>query len=87
MTGISKGAEIGRIKHYFGKIGVGVVELTGDLHVGDEIVIAGHGREFEQKVDSMQIEHKQIREAHAGQSVGMKVDEPVKEGDIVYLKA
>lgn len=83
---ISKGKEIGKITHYFGKIGVGVVELSGTLKVGDQIVIAGRGQEFEQPVDSMQMEHEQVETAKKGQSVGMKVAQLVKEGDAVYLK-
>lgn len=85
-TEIAKGKQIGKITHYFSKIGVGVVELTSNLKIGDVIVIAGHGHEFEQKVDSMQVEHEQVTEAKAGDAVGMKVDQPVKEGDLVYLK-
>lgn len=80
------GKEIGKITHYFGKIGVGVLELTDSLKVGDTIVITGHGKEFEQKVESMQVEHEQVEEAKAGDAVGLKVAEPVKEGDTVYIK-
>lgn len=83
---IPKGKQIGKITHYFNKIGVGVVELEDGLKVGDTIVITGHGKEFEQAVDSMQVEHEQVTEAKKGDAVGMKVDQPVKEGDIVFLK-
>ncbi|MFN3301929.1 MAG: U32 family peptidase C-terminal domain-containing protein [Patescibacteria group bacterium] len=76
--------EIGKITHYFSKISVGVVELSGELKVGDTIKIVGHGREFTQKVESMQIEHKNVEKAGKGESIGLKVDQPVKEGDIVY---
>lgn len=84
---IPKGKQIGKISHYFSKIGVGVVELTGDLKVGDTIVITGHEHEFAQAVGSMQVEHEQVSVAKAGDAVGMKVDQAVKEGDKVYLKA
>ncbi len=77
--------EIGKITHYFGKIGVAVLELTSDLKVGDTIHIKGHSEDFSQMVDSMQIEHESIPEAKAGQSVGMKVGQKVHPGDIVYL--
>lgn len=84
---IAKGKKIGKITHYFGKIGVGVIELTGTLKVGDQIVISGHGKEFKQGVDSMQVEHEQVKEAKTGDAVGLKVVEAVKEGTLVYLKA
>ncbi len=83
---IPKGKKIGKIAHYFNKIGVGVVELEGKLKVGETIVIVGHGHEFEQGVDSMQVEHEQVSQAKKGDAVGMKVDQLVKEGDQVYLK-
>jgi putative protease len=76
--------EVGKITHYYSKIGVAVVELTGTLKVGDRISIEGKSN-FEQVVNSMQIEKKDIRQATAGQAIGLKVDQPVKEGDKVYV--
>jgi len=75
---------VGKITHYFDKIGVAVVEVLAPIKVGDQIKISGHGKEFTQEVTSMQIEHQQVEEAQKGQTVGMKVDQPVKEGDEVY---
>jgi len=75
---------VGKITHYFDKIGVAVVEVLAPIKVGDQIKISGHGNEFTQEVTSMQIEHEQVQEAQKGQTVGMKVDQPVKEGDEVY---
>jgi translation elongation factor EF-1alpha len=83
---IAKGKQIGKITHYFGKIGVAVLELTDGLKVGDDIVIATHSGDFEQNVDSMQVEHQQVSTAKAGDAVGLKVASPVKEGNAVYLK-
>lgn len=76
--------EIGKISHFFNKISVAVVDLTGKIKVGDKISIEGRGNVLEQTIDSMQIEHENIQEAKAGQSIGLKVDSPVKEGDIVF---
>jgi len=76
--------EIGKVTHFFGKISVAVIELSDELRVGDVIKIVGRGKEFTQTVSSMQIEHKNIEVAKAGQTIGLKVDQPVKEGDIVY---
>ena len=79
------GEEIGKISHYFTKIGVGVIEITkGSLKVGDNIKIKGATTDFEQKIDSMQIEHEKVQEAKAGQSIGLKVKEHVREHDMVY---
>jgi putative protease len=76
--------EIGKISHYFSKIGVAVVDLTAELKVGDKISIEGRGQVVEQKVDSMQMEHKNVPVAKKGQSIGMKTVQPVKEGDVVF---
>lgn len=78
--------EIGHISHFFSKINVAVIELTKPLAIGDTIVVKGPTTDFEQKVDSMQIEHKNIPRAEAGQSIGLKVTERVREKDTVYKK-
>jgi len=75
---------IGKISHYFTKIGVGVIELSDELKVGDRISIEGATTNVQQTVDSMEIEHENMQSAGAGQSIGMKVAQRVREGDLVY---
>jgi len=77
--------EIGRITHYFSRIGVGVLEITaGELRLGETIHIKGHTTDFYQKVESMQVEHQPVSVARKGDSVGLKVIEPVREHDKVF---
>ena len=77
--------EIGKVTHYFGKIGVAAIEITqGTLRVGDTIHIKGHTSDFTQTVDSMQIENASVEEASAGESVGIKVADHAREHDVVY---
>lgn len=76
--------EIGEITHYFGKLGVAVVKLTDELKVGDKIQIKGATTNFEQTVESMQIEKDKIETAKKGQEIGMKVKDVVRKGDKVY---
>ena len=78
--------EIGQIIHFFSKISVAVIELKASLNVGDTIVIKGPNTDFEQTVDSMQIEHKDVHHAEKGQSIGLKVADRVRETDTVYKK-
>jgi len=78
--------KIGRVTHFFSKISVAVIELTTPLSIGDTIVFKGPNTDFEQVVDSMQIEHENVEEAEAGQSVGLKVTQRVRETDAVYKK-
>lgn len=77
--------QIGKVTHYFGKISVGVIELIDDeLKVGDKIRIQGANTDFEQVVGSMQVDHQEVDSAKAGDAVGLKVDNPVHENDVVY---
>jgi putative protease len=78
--------EIGRITHFFAKINVAVIELKAPLKVGDTIVIKGPTTDSQQVVDSMQIEHQNVQTALAGQSIGMKVAQRVRETDAVFKK-
>ena len=79
--------EVGKIAHFFSKINVAVVELTDTLSVDDRIRIQGPTTDFEQTVDSMQIEHAIVKTATKGQSVGLKVKDKVREKDTVYKVA
>ena len=76
--------EIGKVTHYFSKIGVAIIELSGGLKVGDKIALEKGDVSFQQDVTSMHIEHDPVEEAKAGESVGIKVDQPAKEGCVVY---
>lgn len=80
-----EGKLIGKITHYFSNIEVAVINLTAPLKEGEYIrVVGGKETDFEQKVDSMQIDHEKVKSAKKGDSVGMKVDEKVHEGYKVY---
>jgi len=79
--------EIGKVTHFFSKINVAVIELKATLSVGDRIRVQGPTTDFEQTVDSMQIEHENVKTAKAGQSIGLKVKERVREKDTVYKVA
>jgi hypothetical protein len=78
--------EIGHVSHVFSKINVAIVELTLPLSVGDHILIKGPLTDFEQIVQSMQIERKDIHRAEGGLSVGLKLTQLAKEKDVVYKK-
>jgi len=81
-------ANIGVVIHYFDHIGVAVVKLEkGTLSVGDKIKIEAKSGEFEQEIESMQVEHQQISQAKTGDEFGLKVDQPVEKGDKVFLAA
>jgi len=76
--------KVGTVTHCYDKIGVAVVNVLAPIKVGDRIKISGHDKEFEQEIASLQVEHQNIQTAKKGDDVGMKVDQPVKDGDEVY---
>lgn len=76
--------EIGKITHYYDKAGVAVLELADKLSVGETIKIKKGDTEFEQQVESMQVEYKNVDSAKKGDIVGLKTNEPTKEGARVY---
>lgn len=78
--------EIGKISHYFGHINVAGIDITaGELKVGDTIHIMGHTTDMTVTIGSMQIEHEQVDKATPGDSIGIEVDDRVREHDTVYL--
>ena len=76
--------KVGTVKDYFAKVGVAGIDVTGHLKVGDTIHIQGHTSDFEQVVESMQVEHEQVEEAGAGDAIGIKVGERCRDGDTVF---
>ena len=78
-------AELGKVTHYFSKIGVAAIQITQDvLRVGDTIHVKGHTSAFTQKIDSMQLDNNSVVEAVVGQAVGLRVKEHAREHDQVF---
>lgn len=76
--------EIGKVSDFFAHPVVAGIELTGVLKVGERIHIKGHTTDLELTVNSMQINNVNVTEAKKGDSVGVKVTERVRRGDLVY---
>ena len=77
--------KIGKVSHYYDKIGVAIIDLDAGLAVGDKIKFVRGGEDlFEQNVDSIQIEHNKVESAKKGDVVGIKSTEAVKDGAEVY---
>ncbi|TSC72087.1 MAG: hypothetical protein G01um101438_715 [Parcubacteria group bacterium Gr01-1014_38] len=76
--------EVGKVVHFYDKVGVAIVELASKLAVGDTIKFKRGEEEFDQEVTSMQIEHASVDSAKKGDAVGIKVDQKIKEGALVY---
>ncbi len=74
---------VGKVSDFFARPVVAGIELTETLKLGDRIHIKGHTTDIEFTVDSMQIDNVDVKEAKAGDSVGVKVSERVRRGDTV----
>ena len=77
--------EIGRVFHFFSNVNVAAIKLSGTLKVRDKIHIKGMTTDFEQKIDSMQIHNKIVKEAKKGDEIGIKVKDKVRPNDAVLL--
>jgi len=77
--------EVGKVTHFYDKLGVGVIELKGNLKVGDKVHIQGTQDDFEQMVESMQLDHKDVKSGKKGNLVAVKVDSPVHKNDKVSV--
>ena len=79
--------KIGIIEHFFTNVSVAAIKITnGELKIGDTIHIVGAHTDFTQKIDSMQIDKNPVEKVTAGDDVGIKVKDRVREHDVVYKK-
>ncbi len=77
--------KVGEVMKFFSKVGVAAIKVTeGALQVGDRIKIKGHSTDFEDQIQSMQIDNQAVSKADAGQMIGIKVKDRVREKDVVY---
>ena len=76
---------VGKVIHYYDKLGVAIVRLEKKLAAGDKVKFVKGDSVFEQVVESMEIEHGKLTEGKKGDEVGIKVDQTAREGTLVYL--
>lgn len=76
--------EIGKVSDFFTRPVVAGIELTASLKIGDTIHIKGHTTDIEVTVETMQINNVEVKNAKAGDAVGIKVSDRVRRGDTVY---
>jgi translation initiation factor IF-2 len=85
MTGGDMSGElIGEVTHFYNRIGVAVVNLTGKIKEGDQVHFFGRSTDFRQQVQSLQIEHEAVSEAGEGQEIAIKVERRVRNHDKLY---
>ena len=77
--------QVGTVTHWYDKLGVAVVKLTGKLAKGARIKVKKGEEEFEDTVASLQIDHKDVASAKKGDDAAMKLSQKAKEGSGVFL--
>ena len=82
--GHEPGDAIGKVDHYFGHIAVAAISLTQPLAVGDKIHIKGHTTDLVQDVASIELDHASVEGAAPGDDVAIKVDDHVREHDLIF---
>lgn len=75
---------IGEVTHYFDKIMVAIVKAKKAVKKGDTLKFKTNKGEFDQVVESMQIDHQDVESAKSGSEFGVKVQEEVDKGDEVF---
>ena len=77
--------KIGKVISYYEKIGITIVELTGNLTCGDKIKIYKDGElVLYQQVDKILMNQKNIPFAKSGDVVGLVLDENISKGSEIY---
>ncbi len=76
---------VGRVTHFYNRLSVAVLSLSGEIKINDILHFCGARTDFYQKAWSMEIEHAAIRSAGPGPEIAIKVAEPVRKGDQVFL--
>lgn len=79
-----KEEEVGQVTHFFGHIPAAAIKLSKPLKIGDKLHIKGHTTDLEVVVTTMQVEHKEVKEAKKGANIGIKVDGKCREHDKVF---
>jgi len=73
------------VTHYYNHLSVAILRLeSGALRVGDMIHIRGHTTDFSQRVESLEMDHAPATEVGPNDDFGLKVEEHVREHDVVY---
>lgn len=81
-----KSKSIGIITNYYEKIRVGVIKLSGTLSVGDCIVYETDESQYEQIVESMEINRQPAFKAGRGKEIGLKLRKKPLIGKSVYVQ-
>jgi hypothetical protein len=81
---MAKEKPIGVVTHWFDKLGVAVIKLSGKIATGDKVLVRRGEEEFEDTIESIQIDHKPVVSAKKGDDAAVKLTQKTKEGAEIF---
>jgi len=82
---MAKSDAVGKVIHWYDKIGVAVVKLGKGLKVGDSIKVKHGDSEFGDEVSSIQLNHEPIKSGKKGDEVAIKLSQKASVGSEIHL--
>ncbi len=77
--------KVGEVVKFFAKPCVAAIKVTdGEIKIGDTIKIIGHTTDITNVLESLEIDNKKVEKAVAGDFIGIKVSDRVRQGDEVF---
>ena len=79
------GDQVGVVLNFYAKPSVAAIKVTsGSIKKGDLLKYKGYTTDFTEEVAGIEINNQPVEEAKAGDLIGIKVKERVRENDKVY---
>jgi peptide subunit release factor RF-3 len=77
--------KVGEVVKYFAKPCVAAIKITdGEVKIGDTLKIIGHTTDITNILESMEIDNQKVEKAVAGDFIGIKISDRVRQGDEVF---
>ena len=84
VTKVKKDKKLGEVTHWYDNINVAVIKLSGVMKTGDKVKIKRGEIEFEEIIESMQLDHEAIKSGKKGQIIAIKIVGKTKDGAEVF---
>lgn len=77
--------KIGKVINFYEKIGFTIIELNGNLTVGDKIKVYKDGEcKLTQKIDTIVMNQQNVPFAKQGDVIALALDEKIQKGSEVF---
>ncbi|MGD0976765.1 MAG: hypothetical protein ABR875_00510 [Minisyncoccia bacterium] len=83
---MAKEKEIGIVIHWYDKIKVAVVRLSAPLKIGDAVKVRHGEDEFDATINSIQVNHENVKGGKKGEEVAVELPQKAKEGSVLVAE-